>query len=215
MKPLVGVLKDDSIFQNYHVKGGDVEKRELKNFKVILVRKSEKKILKKLTCLMAWDKPSIDKNLIESLANCQLIVRNSVGLDNVDADYARQKGIEVRNVADYGTREVAVHALSFILHAYRRLSLGSYRVIRKRIWNSSHLWDIHEPGQFLIGVVGLGKIGSQVAEFCSHLGFKVCFYDPYVNNEKYRKVRFDELKNCDLISIHCPLTDGTIHLFAV
>ena len=209
MKPLVGVLKDSGLFRNYGITGAEIEERELCDFSVTLVDGQPCKSMEDLIALIAWDKPSIDRAMIDALASCRLIVRNGVGVDNVDLTYAGLKGVEVRNVKDYGTEDVALHSLSLILHAYRRLSLGNDRIILKRQWDSSHLRETHEPAKFRIGIVGFGRIGQRVADLLAGLGFRISFFDPYVTYSVYPRVDMVQIADCDLVSIHCALSGDT------
>ena len=159
--------------------------------------------------------PQISQRLLESFKKVQMIVRNGVGYDNVDADAAYRLGIPICNVPDYGTEEVADFAILLTLALQRKLQ-SALADVRGGKWS----WRAAEPvrrlrGQ-LFGIVGCGRIGTATALRAKALGFSVQFYDPYVSNgyEKAigvaRCASLDELlRSSDVVSLHCPLTSET------
>ena len=145
-----------------------------------------------------------------------MIIRNGVGFDNVDIKAAGELGIAVCYVPDYGTEEVADHAMTLALTLLRNIP-GYLRQTRSGGWD----WKIGEEKirrfrELVFGIVGLGRIGMAVALRAKAFGFKVVFYDPYLTAgvEKAlgisRVEELDELvSESDIISLHCPLSDTT------
>ncbi|MBI3830957.1 MAG: C-terminal binding protein [Planctomycetes bacterium] len=168
--------------------------------------------------LIVWHNCPVGAEGIGRLRGCRAIIRNGVGFDSVDAAAAATRGIPVCNVPDYGTEEVADHAIALALALCRQLFPLDREAKALR-------WTIPEPGRLRrlrersFGVVGLGRIGTAAALRAKALGFRVSFYDPYLPNgvDKavgVRRVRtLDELlAESDVLSIHCPLTAETRHM---
>ena len=140
------------------------------------------------------------------------------GLDNVDVRGAAALGIAVANVPDYGTEEVADHAIALALALIRRL-----RPLMEDVARGLWKWDTavrcrRLRGQ-VFGIMGCGRIGTAAALRAKALGFDVRFYDPYVPSgyEKAIGVRREQslralIQAADVLSIHTPLTDETRHL---
>ena len=159
--------------------------------------------------------PQLSQGLLESFNNVQMIVRNGVGYDNIDADAAQRLGIPVCNVPDYGTEEVADFAILLTLALQRKLQ-QALADVREGNWS----WRSAEPGRRLrgqrFGIIGCGRIGTATALRAKALGFSVQFYDPYVSNgyEKAigvaRCASLEELlQTSDVVSLHCPLNTET------
>lgn len=159
--------------------------------------------------------PRISRQMISSLDRVRVIHRNGVGYDNVDVEAAREHGIPVCNVPDYGTEEVADHAILLTLALQRNL-LPSYADVRNGDWS----WRAARPGRRLrgqiFGVVGCGRIGSATALRAKAFGFSVHVYDPYMASgwEKAlgvcRTTTMEELvQQADVLSLHAPLTGET------
>ena len=164
--------------------------------------------------ILAFDQLVYDRELISKLTHCKSIVRVGVGFDNVDLDAAREKGIVVSNVPDYGTEEVADHAIALLLNMTRGLKEYSLKV-EERNWDRSASLPIRLRGKTL-GLIGFGRIGVATALRAKSFGLDVIFYDPYIPNgvEKsigVKRVRSleDIAKNSDFISLHTPINDET------
>lgn len=168
--------------------------------------------------LIVWHNTPITAAGIAKLKHCRAIIRNGVGFDSVDTVAARERGIAVCNVPDYGTEEVADHALALTLALCRQLfpldaeakQLGWVIRVEPRLRRLREL---------TFGVVGLGRIGTAAALRAKALGFRVVFYDPYLPNGADKAVGVQRvrtlgelLSQADVVSLHCPLTDETRHL---
>lgn len=166
-----------------------------------------------------WHNFELDQSFIGKLKNCKVIVRNGVGVDSVDLEAAREKGIPVCNVPDYGTEEVADHALALALALIRRL-FPLDKQARKEDWNlDDHRPHMRRISTLTFALVGLGRIGSAAALRAKAFGFRVVAYDPIApaGVEKslgiHRVHSLTELlQQADVLSIHCPLNEQTHHL---
>jgi D-3-phosphoglycerate dehydrogenase/C-terminal binding protein len=149
-----------------------------------------------------------------------LIVRCGVGFDNVDHAYARTRGIAVANVPDYGTEEVADSAIGMLLSLTRGIAFfNNYYRTPGREWLYTAAGPLYRLRGRTLGIVGLGRIGTATAIRAKALGLNVSFFDPYVRDgtDKSLGVRRvdsldDLLRQSQVLSLHCPLTDETRHM---
>lgn len=168
--------------------------------------------------IISWHEIAIPASVLKSLRRCRGIVRAAVGLDNIDVSTAAELGIPVCNVPDYGTEEVADHAMLLILALVRRLRLVDLHV-RSGGWDWRSIGSVPRLRGTTLGIVGFGRIGSAVARRAQAFGLTVAIYDPYVPSgiEKAHAVsRFaslhELLTHSRIVSLHVPLTDETRHL---
>jgi lactate dehydrogenase-like 2-hydroxyacid dehydrogenase len=160
----------------------------------------------------------IDAALIAKLENCRIIVRAGVGYDHIDVESAGKRGIPVCNVPDYGTTEVADHAIALMLGLARGLVAYHQRLISDPVagWQSAGMPLVRRLRHTRFGVVGLGRIGNAAARRARGLDMEVAFYDPYLPDGtelglSYRREISLEalLAGSDVVSLHCPLTEET------
>ncbi|MHB1033609.1 MAG: C-terminal binding protein [Pirellulales bacterium] len=169
--------------------------------------------------IILYHELTLTRRTIERLTRCKLIVRGGVGVDNVDHAYARQRGIVVANVPDYGTEEVADSALALTMALVRGVHcLNSRLRASQGPWSHLQAAPIVRLRGRTFGVVGLGRIGTAAALRAKALGMEVLFYDPYKPDgyDKALGIRraatLEELLSRSLVvSLHCPLTDETFH----
>ena len=170
--------------------------------------------------IMMYHNISLTRSTIERLTDCRLIVRCGVGFDNVDHAFARERGIAVANVPDYGTEEVADSAIGMMLTMTRGIHLFNTRI---RDQPDPWMYRVAAPIRRLRGrtfaIVGLGRIGIATALRAKALGMDVCFYDPYRQDgfDKTLGIRRvesleDLFRQAHVLSLHCPLTAETHHL---
>ena len=170
--------------------------------------------------IIIWHNMPLTAKGIARLKNCRAIIRNGVGFDSVDIAAARERGIAVCNVPDYGTEEVADHAIALAMALCRQLFPLDAEA--KRLgWLIQVEPRLRRLRELTFGIVGLGRIGTATALRAKALGFKVIFHDPYLPNGADKAVgvtrvrTLDELlTQCDVLSLHCPLNDETRHLIA-
>lgn len=157
---------------------------------------------------------------IARLECCRVIVRGGVGYDNVDHAFARERGIPVCNVPDYGTEEVADTAIGMLLALTRGLHQANSRLrAAPGEWTYAVAAPLVRLRGRVLGIAGLGRIGTAVARRGRALGMDVVFYDPYKPDgyDKALGIRraetLDELLGQSLVvSLHCPLSEETYHL---
>ena len=165
--------------------------------------------------IILWHGPLVTASVIAQLKNCRAIIRNGVGFDSVDVAAAAKAGIPVCNVPDYGTEEVADHALALILALYRQL-FPLDAVAKKLAWHIDVAPKMRRLRTQTLGLVGLGRIGTATALRAKAFGFRVVFYDPYAAAGTHKAVGIERvgslqelLKISDTVSVHCPLSAET------
>lgn len=165
--------------------------------------------------LMVYHNLTISKATIGRLTKCKLIVRCGVGYDNVDRIYARERGIPVANVPDYGTEEVADSAIGLTLALTRGVTFlnSLLRDAPESSWMYTHAAPIYRLRGRVFAIAGLGRIGSAAALRARALGMDVVFYDPLKPDgfDKALGVRRVDtlqelLEQAFVLSLHCPLT---------
>lgn len=161
--------------------------------------------------------------VIRALRNCRIIASLGIGYDRIDLETATEKGIVVTNVPDYCIDEVSTHAIALMLALNRRLSVLDHAVRQSVVNfvppNRSAVDRVIHPVLRLrdqvLGVVGLGRIGTATALKALGLGMRVIAFDPYVWDAVMRShgvepVDWDTLlTSADMISVHCSLTEET------
>jgi D-3-phosphoglycerate dehydrogenase len=156
------------------------------------------------------------KEIIEKGGKLKVIGRAGIGVDNVDVPTATEKGIVVMNTPQGNALAAAEHSLALIFAAARKIALAD-RTMKQGKWEKKILTGI-EIYEKTLGVIGIGNIGSIVAEKALALGMRVIAYDPFVPKEFAEKRRielvdFDTLlKESDFITIHVPLVKETRNL---
>ncbi|MBI4730553.1 MAG: D-2-hydroxyacid dehydrogenase [Chloroflexi bacterium] len=148
----------------------------------------------------------IRQPLIDVCPNLKVIVRGGVGLDTIDADYARSKGITVMNTPKASSASVAELAIGYMFMLARSLYKAS-STMKAEKWEKK-AFEGDEIGGKTLGLIGIGNIGKEVAKRASALGMTVLAYDPYVKEaESVRLVTLDDvLAQADYISLHLPKT---------
>ena len=170
--------------------------------------------------LIVWHNIPITAPGLRRLKRCRALIRNGVGFDSVDVRVAAECNIAVCNVPDYGTEEVADHAIALALALCRQLFPLDAEA--KRLgWLIKVETKMRRLRELTFGIVGLGRIGTATALRAKALGFKVCFYDPYLPNGADKAVGITRartleelLRQSDVLSLHCPLTAETHHLIS-
>lgn len=170
------------------------------------------------SALILWHHLSLTRALIPKLDKTAIIVRNGVGYDTVDIEAAAECGIPVSNVPDYGTEEVADHAITLALALVRQL-----RPLTEDIARGNWRYQTGEACSRIrgktFGVIGCGRIGTAAALRAKAFGFRVAFYDPYLPSGYEKAIGAGReatlealLETSDVVSVHAPLTAETRHM---
>ncbi len=158
----------------------------------------------------------VTKKIIESAKNLELIARAGAGVDNIDVDAATHAGIIVMNTPGGNTLSTAEHTMALLLSMCRNIPLANYE-LKQGVWNRKKYIGTELYGK-QIGIIGLGKVGKEVAIRCKSFGMEVLGFDPVLTQDAAQKigvklVSFDDLlRESDIITIHVPLSDETKNL---
>jgi len=164
----------------------------------------------------------ITRKVLESAHRLKAIGRPGVGLDNVDADAAREKGIKVFNSPEASTAAVAEYVCGAMICVARKLNFAD-RKMRGGIWAKKECMgrNIEET---TLGIIGFGRIGKRVGAFGKALGMHVVAYDAFADDKMrteagtqgitMRDSVMEILKESDFITLHVPLTDETRHMIS-
>lgn len=173
-------------------------------------------IIPEYDALMIRSGSRVTKEIIEAGTQLKIIGRAGVGVDNVDVNAATRKGIVVVNSPEGNTIAAAEHALAMML-ALSRYIPDANSSVKSGNWDRKSFIGA-EVYKKTIGVVGLGKIGSHVANVAKAMGMKLLAYDPFISTERAeqlgcRLVEMDMLlQEADYITLHIPKTPETTHL---
>jgi len=169
--------------------------------------------LPEATVVLVRSKTKVTKEYIDSAPNLKLVIRGGVGLDNIDLNYAAENGITVHNTA--AASSIAVTELAFTL----MITLPNH-VIKADSTMHAGQWAKKELKRTelynkILGIIGLGMIGSELAKRATAFGMNVIAYDPFVESSVVATMKPDlkgVLNNSDYVSLHLPLTDETTGL---
>ncbi|MEX0821247.1 MAG: phosphoglycerate dehydrogenase [Rhodothermales bacterium] len=182
----------------------------------VQLKKSPDELLKLAAGADGWiirSGTTITSELLDAADNLKVVGRAGVGVDNIDLDAATRRGVLVINAPDGNTISTAEHSCAMLLSLARRIPQANRSLVDGR-WDRK-VFTGSEVYKKTLGVVGVGKIGREVAERMAGFGMKVIGYDPVVSSETaerfgVRLVELDELfAASDFITVHTPLNDAT------
>ena len=160
----------------------------------------------------------ITRRVLSELAPGAVVIRYGIGYDNVDVAAARELGVSVCNVPDYGADTVADHTVALLLALLRRVEVYT-RGIQASGWiQPAEAGPIKGFAETTIGLIGTGRIGRAVAARLVPFGFRIVAFDPFVAPDSLRAsgitpLDLDELLGeADAVSLHAPLTEANRHL---
>lgn len=168
--------------------------------------------------ILLTNKTPLRRDVLEQLDDLGFIALLATGYDVVDVDYARDRGIPVSNVPEYGAQSVAEHAIALLLELAHKVGMH-HRAVQRGEWCESPdftFWNesLTELGGKTMGIVGYGDIGARVGRIASAFGMRVLASThsskPNPDYGPFERVDNDELfRRSDVVSLHCPLTDTT------
>jgi D-3-phosphoglycerate dehydrogenase/C-terminal binding protein len=170
--------------------------------------------------IMLYHCITLSRKTIERLTGCKVIVRCGAGYDGIDYVVARDHGIPVANVPDYGTEEVADSAISLML-ALTRGVLWHNASMQARVepWTYALVKPLYRLRGRVFGVIGFGRIGTVAVLRAKAFGMDIVFYDPYKPYGYDKSIGVRRVEHLDellvqshILSLHCPLKEETFHL---
>jgi D-3-phosphoglycerate dehydrogenase len=176
--------------------------------------KSEKELLEEIhlyEAVIIRSKFKITKEVIDKAKNLKCIARAGAGMENIDVVYAESKGIKCVHAPEGNKDAVAEHAVGMLFSLFNNLNRADAQV-RKGTWEREGNRGIELKGR-TVGIIGYGNMGSSFAERLQGFGVKVLCYDKYKKNYGNNFVKECEMQElfdeCDVVSLHIPLTDET------
>ena len=167
--------------------------------------------------LIVRSRTKVDRELLDRASRLKLIARPGTGLDNVDVEYAKLKGVTVLNSPESLVEAVSEHVTLLMLALSRKL-VAAHESTKAGGWEKNALVGSELKGKVL-GIVGLGRIGRRIAEIARTLGMSVLVYDVLVippeviSSLGVSVVSMDELfRSSDYITLHVPMTEDTKHM---
>lgn len=177
------------------------------------------KIIGDYDAMVVRSATKVTDSLLSKASKMQVVGRAGVGVDNIDLDAATKMGVLVMNTPDANTISTAEHTCGMILALSRNIP-AAVTSLKEGRWDRKKYLGIEVHGKTL-GIVGLGKIGSNVAERMKSFGMNVIGYDPYTTHEQASKMGIemkeldDLLATSDYLTVHTPLTDQTRDLISL
>ncbi len=160
----------------------------------------------------------ITRDLLEAAENLRVIGRAGVGIDNIDLETATRRGIAILNTPSGNTIATVEHTMAMLLSMARNIPAAHQSVVAKRSWDNSAFTGVELCGK-IMGIVGLGKIGSRVASRCLAMEMDVIGYDAYLATDQARSLDVElyadlaaMVANCDFLSLHLPETEETTNI---
>ncbi len=173
--------------------------------------------IKNYDALIVRSQTKVTAEIIEAADNLKVIGRAGVGVDNVDVPAATRKGIIVLNAPDGNTISTAEHSIAMLMALARHIP-EAHASMKAGAWDRKKFTGVELNGKNL-GIVGMGRIGTEVAKRMQAMGMTIYAYDPFFTEEKAAALGVklatieDIITNADFITVHTPLTAETKGLF--
>ena len=174
-------------------------------------------LIPQFSALVVRGQTKVTADILNAGVRLRVVGRAGVGVDNVDVETATRRGIIVLNAPGGNTVSTAEHAFSLLLSVARKIPQADANV-RSKNWNKKDFEGVELYNKTL-GIIGMGRIGSELSRRAIAFGMRVVAYDPYLSATRARSLQVelvdeldDLLKSADFISLHTPLTAETRHI---
>lgn len=175
------------------------------------------KIVPEFSALVVRSETKVTAAVLEAATKLKVVGRAGVGVDNVDVDAATKRGVIVMNTPGGNTISTAEHAFSLLVSTARNIPQADASVKAGK-WDRKKYQGV-ELYDKTLGILGMGRIGSEIARRAIAFGMRVVAYDPYLSVSKARSLQVELIENiddlvplCDFLTMHMPLTDETRHM---
>ena len=169
------------------------------------------------SALVVRSQTKVTAEILNAGNKLRVVGRAGVGVDNVDVETATRRGVVVLNAPGGNTISTAEHAFSLLLSVARKIPQADANV-RSKNWDKKNFEGVELYNKTL-GVIGMGRIGSELSRRAISFGMRVVAYDPYLSATRARSLQVelvdeldDLLTGADFISLHTPLTAETRHI---
>lgn len=164
--------------------------------------------------LVVRSQTKVDAAVVEAGANLKVIARAGIGLDNVDVEAATRRGVMVVNAPQSNILSAAEHTIALLLALARNVARAD-ATLRSGEWDRERLQGVELHGKTL-GIIGLGRVGTMVAQRALAFGMPLIAYDPYVSRERARELSIELMPDLgallvqsDFVTVHLPRTAET------
>ena len=196
------ILQDNGLYVSYEPEiTADELLEKIPDYDIVIVR----------------SRTTLTGQMIEKAHKCRIIARVGVGLDNIDQDAAKLRGIRVINAVEGAVNAVAELVLGLMMSLSRQTARGD-RAIRNNQWLKKELKGTELRGKYL-GIIGVGNIGKRLGRLARAMNMNIIAYDVIPIDEEFSKevglMKADLdtlLQSSDYVSIHVPLLDSTYHM---
>ena len=175
------------------------------------------KLVPGFSAIVVRSETKVNAAILQAGTSLRVVGRAGVGVDNVDVETATQRGIVVLNAPGGNTVSTAEHAFSLLLSVARKIPQAD-ATVRSGKWDRKNLQGV-ELYNKILGVIGMGRIGSELSRRAIAFGMRVIAFDPYLSAARARSMQVeladeldDLLRQADFISLHTPLTTETRHM---
>lgn len=207
------VLVSDPISE----KGIEILKKEVEVDVITGLETSELiKLIKDYDALIVRSQTKVTKQVIDAGKKLKIIGRAGVGVDNIDVNAATERGIIVVNAPEGNTISAAEHTIAMLMAMSRNIPQANASLKNKQ-WDRKRFMGV-EVRDKVLGIIGLGRIGSEVAKRAIAMEMKVIAYDPFISQERASELGVElttmqeVIKRSDYITVHTPLTKETTNL---
>ncbi len=188
------------------------------DIKTKLDQEELKDIIKEYEAIIVRSGTTLDRDILEMADNLKVIGRAGVGVDNIDIDAATEKGIFVINAPEASTISVSEHTVGLIFSMARNIPQANMS-LKKGKWEKNKFLGEEVRGKKL-GIIGLGRIGSEVSKMAKKIGMDVAAHDPYISDDVVDGLGIEMkdveeiIKESDFLTFHVPLTKETEHMIS-
>ncbi len=175
------------------------------------------KLIPDFSALVVRSQTKVTAAVLGAAKNLKVVGRAGVGVDNVDVDAATKRGVIVMNTPGGNTISTAEHAFSLLVSIARSIPQADASVKAGK-WDRKKYEGVELYNKTL-GILGMGRIGSEIARRAIAFGMRVAAYDPYLSVSKARSLQVELIESiddllpiCDFLTMHMPLTDETRHM---
>ncbi|MFS1512313.1 phosphoglycerate dehydrogenase [Chengkuizengella sp. SCS-71B] len=175
-------------------------------------------IISDFDALLVRSQTKVTRRIMEAASKLKVIGRAGVGVDNIDLEAATQRGIIVINAPDGNTISTCEHTFAMMMAVARNIPQGYKKTISGE-WDRKSFVGV-ELNNKVLGIIGMGRIGTEVAERAKAFNMKIIGFDPFLTEDRAEKLGIEKgsvndiAQKADFITVHTPLTKETRHMIA-